>query len=198
LRTAFKLAELAPLLQRPKPVLYLGETGLYDNVAPVDASILAPNNRFIVNGTFEDHGVQPWEALFADAADENLSVSPAQYEPAVLINTSGTTGLPKFAIHTPATLSQTVDLIMNHRVFSDDDVMIESLPMAHISGLFSFLTYIQFGAPFVLLEGFDADTVLNAIERSENLRNVATRLASHSSRSSASIRKRSWLACGVF
>jgi acyl-CoA synthetase (AMP-forming)/AMP-acid ligase II len=70
---------------------------------------------------------------------------------------------------------------MNHRVFSDDDVMIESLPMAHISGLFSFLTYIRFGAPFVLLEGFDADTVLNAIERSENLRNVATRLASYRS-----------------
>jgi hypothetical protein len=36
--------------------------GLYENVAPVDASILAPDKRFVVNGTFEDHGVQPWEA----------------------------------------------------------------------------------------------------------------------------------------
>jgi long-chain acyl-CoA synthetase len=144
LRTAFKFAELATILRRLKPVLYIGEMGLYDNLAPVDSPILAPDKRFIVNGNIEDHGVQPWEALFDVATDENLSVSPAQYEPAVLINTSGTTGLPKFAIHTPATLSQTVDLIMNHRVFSDDDVMIESLPMAHISGLFSFLTYIQF------------------------------------------------------
>ena len=43
LRTAFKFAELAPLLQRLKPVLYIGEMSLYQNVAPVDASILAPD-----------------------------------------------------------------------------------------------------------------------------------------------------------
>jgi acyl-CoA synthetase (AMP-forming)/AMP-acid ligase II len=178
LRTAFKFAELASILHRLKPVLYIGEMGLYDNVAPVDTSILAPNNRFIVNGTFEDDGVQPWEALFDEATDKSLSVFPAPYEPAVLIITSGTTGLPKFAIHTPATLSETVDLITKHGGFSDD-VMIESLPMAHISGLFSFLTYIQFGAAFVLLEGSDADTVIDAIERSEIFRNVATRLASY-------------------
>src|ERR1700688_220088 len=56
LRTAFKFAELATLLQRLPPAPYLGEMSLYDNVAPVDASILAPDTRFVVNGTFEDHG----------------------------------------------------------------------------------------------------------------------------------------------
>jgi len=40
------------------------------------------------------------------ARDANLSVTPALYEPVVLINTSGTTGLPKFVIHTPETLSE--------------------------------------------------------------------------------------------
>jgi acyl-CoA synthetase (AMP-forming)/AMP-acid ligase II len=180
LRTVFKFAELAPILQRLKPALYIGETGPYDNVAPIDASILAPNKRFIVNGNSEDHGVQPWEALFDLANDDNLPVSPALSEPAVSINTSVTIGLPKFAIHTPATLSETVDLIVKHWGFSDEDIMIESLPMTHIGGLFSLLTYIQFGAPFVLRGGFDAaDTVLDAIERSEILRNVATRLASY-------------------
>jgi acyl-CoA synthetase (AMP-forming)/AMP-acid ligase II len=165
LRTAFKFAELAPLLQRLKPALYIGEGGLCKNVAPVDASILAPHKRFIVSETVEGHGVQPREALFDEAADENLSVSPARYEPAVLINTSGTTGQPKFVVHTPETLSESVELIIKHQGFSDADVMIMPLPMAHRSGLISFLCYIQFGAPFVLLAGFDADTVLDAIER---------------------------------
>jgi len=165
LRTAFTFAELAPMLQRLKPALYIGEIDLYKNVAPVDASILAPGRRFIVNGTFEEHGVQPWEALFDGATDANLSSSPAQYKPAVLINTSGTTGQPKFVAHTPTTLSESVDLVIKHWGFSNDDVMIESLPLAHSSGLFSFLSYIQFGAPFVLLEGFDADSVLDSIER---------------------------------
>jgi long-chain acyl-CoA synthetase len=165
LRTAFKSAELGPILQRLKPALYIGEISLYDNVAPVDASILAPIKRFVVNGSFEDHGVQPWEALFDVASNESLLISPASYKPAVLINTSGTTGQPKFVVHTPATLSESVDLVVRHWGFSDDDIMIMPLPMAHMSGLISFLTFIQFGAPFVLLEVFDADTVLDAIER---------------------------------
>ena len=37
--------------------------------------------------------------------------------------------------------------------------------MAHISGLFTLLCFVQFGAPFVLLESFDADTILDTIER---------------------------------
>src|SRR6202158_3500838 len=164
LRTAFTFAELAPILQRLKPALYIGDIGLYENVAPVDASILAPGKRFVVNGTFEDHGVQPWQTLFDGDSDTDLSNSPALYKPAVLINTSGTTGQPKFVVHTPATLSETIDLIVEHWVFSDDDVMIEPLPMAHMSGLITFLSFIQFGAPFVLLEGFDADTFLDTIE----------------------------------
>jgi long-chain acyl-CoA synthetase len=165
LRTAFKFAELAPLLQRLKPALYIGETGLYDNVAPVDVTILAPDKRYVVNGTFEDHGVQPWDRLFDVARNESLPVSPASYEPAVLINTSGTTGQPKFVMHTPATLSESLDLMIRHWGLSEDDVMMMPLPMAHMSGLISFLAYIQFGIPFILLEGFDADAVLDAIER---------------------------------
>ena len=167
LRTAFKFAELAPLLQRLKPALYIGEIGLYGNVAPVDATILAPNKRFVVNGSFEDDGVQPWEALFdEDEGNEDiLLVPPASYRPAVLINTSGTTGQPKFVVHTPATLAATSHLMIEGWGFSDDDVMILAMPMAHMSGLVCFLASIHFGIPFVLLESFDVDTVLDTIER---------------------------------
>jgi long-chain acyl-CoA synthetase len=165
LRTAFKFAELAPILQRLKPALYIGEASLYDNVAPVDAAILAPDKRFVVNGTVEDRGVRPWEALFDVASNESLLVPPASYKPAALIITSGTTGQPKFVVHTPATLSETTDLVIRNWGLSDDDVMIEPLPLAHMSGLITLLSFIEFGAPFVLLEGFDADTVLDTIER---------------------------------
>jgi long-chain acyl-CoA synthetase len=165
LRTAFKFAELAPLLQRLKPALYIGEIGLYGNVAPVDVTILAPNKRFVVNGSFEDHGVQPWEALFDGGTEDTLLVPTASYRPAVLINTSGTTGQPKFVVHTPATLAETANLMIEGWGLSDHDVMIIVMPMAHMSGLGCFLVYVQFGIPFVLLESFDADVVLDIIER---------------------------------
>jgi acyl-CoA synthetase (AMP-forming)/AMP-acid ligase II len=49
LRTAFKFAELAPMLQRLAPALYIGESDLYRNVAPVDVDILPRHKRFIVD-----------------------------------------------------------------------------------------------------------------------------------------------------
>jgi long-chain acyl-CoA synthetase len=165
LRTAFKFAELAPILRRLRPALYLGEMSLYDNVAAVDASILALDKRFVVNGTFEDHRVQPWETLFDAPGNVNLSVSRGSYKPAVLITTSGTTGQPKFVVHTPATLAESTDLLIRDWGLSDDDIMIEPLPLAHMSGLITSLGFIQFGAPFVLLESFDADIVLDTVER---------------------------------
>jgi long-chain acyl-CoA synthetase len=165
LRTAFKFAEIAPMLQRLRPALYIGETALYENVAPVDVSILPHHKRFVVNGTFEDDGVQPWGMLFDEDDEEDLMVSPASYEAAVLLNTSGTTGQPKFVVHTPATLAETTELVGRHWGFSDDDMMPNPLPMGHIGGLISLLSCVRFGIPFILLESFDADAVLDTIER---------------------------------
>jgi long-chain acyl-CoA synthetase len=165
LRTAFTFAELAPLLQRLRPALYIGEIGLYGNVAAVDVTILAPNKRFVVNGNFEDHGVQPWEALFEGGTEDDIIMPPASYRPAVLINTSGTTGQPKFVAHTPATLADTVNLMIEGWGISNEDVMILAMPMAHMSGLACMLVYIQAGSPFVVMESFDADGILDTIER---------------------------------
>src|SRR3981081_3938303 len=69
LRTAFTFAELDPMLQRLKPTLYIGEVDLNKNVAPVDPSSLEPDRLFVVNGTLEEHGDQPWEGLYDEATD---------------------------------------------------------------------------------------------------------------------------------
>jgi long-chain acyl-CoA synthetase len=66
LRTAFKFAELTPILQRLKPALYIGDADLYGSVAPVEPSILALDKRFIVNGAIEDHGMQRWDHHIRD------------------------------------------------------------------------------------------------------------------------------------
>jgi long-chain acyl-CoA synthetase len=165
LRAAFKPAELAPLLQRLKPTLYIGEAGLYENVGPIETSILASDKRFIVGEIVESRGARPWNTLFRGVTGNSASFSPALHEPAVLLNTSGTTGQPTFVVHTLATLSKAVDLMVNNWGFSDDDVVADPLPKAHMSGLMLLLSSIAAGVSFILLESFDADAVLDAIER---------------------------------
>jgi len=163
LRAAFKFAELATLLQRLAPALYIGETALYPNVAAVETSILAADKRFVVGKTVEQSG-RPWELLFDEAVGGALPEAPALHEPAVLLNTSGTTGQPKFVIHTAATLSETVDRILRHAGLCEDDVVVGALPMVHVGGLSTTLSFVAGGIPIILLEGFDADAVLDNIE----------------------------------
>jgi len=141
LRTAFKFAELAPLLQRLKPALYIGEWALYRNVAPVDVGILPRQKRFVIDAIDDKDGVQPWSAL-KQTVHVDLPAPPS-YQPAVLINTSGTTGQPKFVAHTPDTLAATTDLLCKHVGLAADDVIVAAVPMAQVSGLICSLTFVQ-------------------------------------------------------
>ena len=164
LRTAFKQAELEPLLRRLRPALYIGETALYDNVAGIDGDVLPRDRRFLVEtGAGVNDGL-PLQQLFDDGAGD-LPMPPAADQPAVLITTSGTTGEPKFVIHTASTLGETAELLSNNWGFAGQDCAAMPLPLAHMSGLIVFLTFIRCGTPFVLIDSFDADAVLDAIER---------------------------------
>jgi acyl-CoA synthetase (AMP-forming)/AMP-acid ligase II len=58
LRTAFKFAELAPMLQRLQPAFYIGDSSLYPNVAAVDAAILPREKRVILDDADGTHGAR--------------------------------------------------------------------------------------------------------------------------------------------
>jgi acyl-CoA synthetase (AMP-forming)/AMP-acid ligase II len=163
LRTAFKFAELAPMLQRLEPALYIGESALYPNVAAVDVGILPLEKRVILDDADGTHGVQPWDVL-TQCEHADFPIPPSN-EPAVLINTSGTTGQPKFVVHTLDTLAGTTHLLRKHLGLSADDVIVSPMQMAHASGLFCSLSFVQTGVPFIILRGTDPDIILDSIER---------------------------------
>jgi acyl-CoA synthetase (AMP-forming)/AMP-acid ligase II len=164
LNTRFKAAELKPLLQRLQPALYIGQAPLYSQVVSIDSSILAPDARFVVDGDVNDPLVQPWTRLFVETNGVPIGFAPNVDAPAVLLTTSGTTGQPKFVTHTLATLSKAAESF-EHWDLDSDQIAALACPMVHGSGLFTMLACIRFGAPFVLLERFDADALLDAVER---------------------------------
>jgi len=164
LRTAFTFAELGPIVRRLQPALYLGEAALYGNVAALDATLLPASRRFVLGGADGDAAFRPWEDLFTGSQD-TMILPPEQDKPCVLITTSGTTGQPKFVMHTQATLAASVRVMREHWDLSGQDTVVMPLALAHMSGLISMVWYLQLGAPFIVLESFDADKVLDTIER---------------------------------
>jgi long-chain acyl-CoA synthetase len=166
LNVRLKAAELRPLLERLQPALYIGQADLYRHVAVIDSSIIPSNGRFIVGEAVDDRWVQPWNRLLEDGVVPPVLRAPDVHAPAVLLATSGTTGQPKFAIHSQATLAA-IAASAGHLGLDGGQIATMALPMAHGFGLFTFLACIRFGAPIILLERFDPDAVLDAIERHE-------------------------------
>jgi long-chain acyl-CoA synthetase len=164
LRTTFTFAELGPLLQRLQPALYIGEAAIYPNVAPADTVTLPVSHRILVDEHAGTHGVRPWDVL-KQAPSVNLP-TPSIHEPALLIHTSGTTsGTPKFVAHTPSSLAATNDIVCKHIGLSTDDIWVSAMTMVQASGALRAQCFIQLGAPFVVLDSFDADALLDNIER---------------------------------
>jgi acyl-CoA synthetase (AMP-forming)/AMP-acid ligase II len=162
-RTAFTFAELAPMIKRLEPALYIGESALYPNVAAVDASILPQKKRFLVDDVDQTHDVRSWTAL--KLAPHSDLPTPASHQPAVLINTSGSTGQPKFVTHTLNSLAAMTELLYKSFGLSPDDVAIMPMQFAHGSGLCFSLVFVKFGLPFDLLQFPLPDIVLDGIEK---------------------------------
>jgi acyl-CoA synthetase (AMP-forming)/AMP-acid ligase II len=164
LNIRFKTAELRPLLSRLRPTLYLGEAKLYPEIEPIEVEILPSQARYVLDGAGQG-GAQAWESLFPGADETALPDIPADDVPAMLLTTSGTTGVPKLVALTPATLSAMSDAFKLIGFADKRHVVIHSSPMAHGSGAKLLFAAIRHGIPMVLLERFDPDAVLDAIER---------------------------------
>jgi long-chain acyl-CoA synthetase len=164
LNVLLKAPEIPPLLARLRPSLYIGQQALYALLQGISADILPLDARYLIDGEAECVGACRYASLLAD--DISAFTTPAGHEdaPAVLLGTSGTTGETKFAIHTPNSLGATVESLAAVRL-DDSHLAINAMPMVHVSGFLILLAHISFGLPMVLFERFDADAVLNAVER---------------------------------
>ena len=161
----FKTTELREVFQRLRPALYLGEEQLYSQVEPIEPEILGSERRFVTGPSSAFESALPWSMLVADGdGTRPLPAAPADDSPAVLMTTSGTTGRPKFVAHTAATLSATAEALARPD-FDTPQTLLNACPMVHSSGLFTFLLSLEHGAPMVMVERFDPETVLDRVEQ---------------------------------
>jgi malonyl-CoA/methylmalonyl-CoA synthetase len=80
---------------------------------------------------------------------------------AAIIYTSGTTGRSKGAMLTRANLASNANTLAAAWRFTRDDVLLHSLPLNHVHGLFAAInTALSVSASLLLLPRFDADLVL--------------------------------------
>jgi fatty-acyl-CoA synthase len=150
-----------------------------DHSGPIDYTAMvrevAPGwpkvKRLVVLGDDRPDGAMGWDDMVtagATVSDEALAQRARAVradDPMIIIYTSGTTSLPKGAVHNHAVIRSVSERTQMHGV-TIDDVHAGYLPLFHAFGytevaLFNVLT----GSKTVLFETFDADEILDAAER---------------------------------
>jgi cyclohexanecarboxylate-CoA ligase len=147
-------AEVTGALEQVAPVLVLAAPDLpasgYPGARPVDG----------------DGNVDALLNLFETSSPVTAGQSPARgSDIAVALFTSGSTGVPKAALHTHRGLGYKATLMVAIHGLDDSDALLMPAPLAHVSGLLNgVLLPATAGIPSVLMAGWDPDEGLRLIE----------------------------------
>jgi long-chain acyl-CoA synthetase len=166
LNIRLKTDELQLLLQRLEPKLYLGQADLYPAVAPIEAAIIAHDARFVLGEPAAGSSARLWNDLFGKIPEVPVPFNDNAELPAILLPTSGTTGSTKFVTHSLKTIAAISASVVNWGL-DREQVVIINTPMVHASGFSVLMASMHHRVRSVLIERFDPDAVLDAIERHE-------------------------------
>lgn len=146
LNTRYAAPELGAVLRRLAPVVHLADAergAVLDLLGPEDVPDMV---RVVAGGDAASAG---WEGLVAPVEGVGDGAGPALPDlgaldpdaPAVLLSTSGTTGQPKFVVHTARTLgASAAALVQGDR---DTGPALLVYPLVHAGGLLMVLSFLR-------------------------------------------------------
>ena len=106
-----------------------------------------------------------WDALLAEGCADTPDPEVDPEDGLVILYTSGTTGLPKGAlISHRAQIARMAALRLDLRV-TEEDGFVAWAPLFHMGSTDQTLGALMSGAPVIVVDGFDARAIVDAIER---------------------------------
>ena len=150
------VAELSTVIQDAQPSLLV-----YDDMhAEAAKTLVQEGHVFVLKAC-------PLDDLIATASSKNLNLPAVSADADVLlVYTSGTTGLPKGAVHTQAGLLANAKASQEAHAFKSQDIVLSALPLFHVGGLcIQTLPALLSGVTVHLHPRFEAAAWLGAVSQ---------------------------------
>lgn len=160
----YQINELS-LLQEQVRVKYLIIGSHFEDVLAHIEELNGDNSVKIITTT--PHPRHPSIAEFARCGKEDWDFTEEVGQDDIIFNvfTGGTLGTPKAASHSQqATLVRCIGYMLKHEYIGSSDVYLCYAPLFHIGGIGGMLMTLMNGGTFIILQGFDTDTIINTIE----------------------------------
>lgn len=148
-------------------------------IRPADRAVLEPSAARAGVDCVETLGEQGDGSLIELVRRSDDGTPPLGHvnaaAPAAIVYTSGTTGRSKGAVLSRANLGSNAAALVEAWHFTGDDVLLHTLPLFHIHGLFVAInTALAAGACILLLPRFDVTSVLKSLSESTVYMGVPT------------------------
>ncbi len=126
---------------------FIVQHDLIDRVEPIRDDLDLPSQNYIYFGSgTTPNGYKNYEALLTHASASEPNVSVAGDDPWAFMYTSGTTGRPKGAIRSHASMALLAVIIALDHGFTRDDIGLLVMPLCHSNSLWYAATFAYLGA----------------------------------------------------
>jgi long-chain acyl-CoA synthetase len=120
--------------------------------------------KWVISAAQEGKAVLLYEKLLFGAMDEEPQQEVREDDVAMIMYTSGATGLPKGVVATQRNIMANTNTMCLELRIVPEDITVVVMPLYHIGGLWPIMSTVYRGGTIILLPHFDLEAMLKTIE----------------------------------